>query len=249
MGRGLSAKQRTRNPGEPGMGQEREQRRGKALVLCRGWTGPKTWGHAGARTPLGVWTGASAPPSPPTHQTLARLAVLPKPGAAQGAGPSLSLASPWLPSNPPPPPPEGTSHITGTKANSSSSSSESPAMPSPLLFSRQTFGEHKSDHVSSQLQTLFVSLLPSPHLLLLTSPGSPVLTLSKKNTCHGPSTVLDHSLASVDSPPPTQACSDRPGPWAPPCLCLCPAPLRHPTLQACGSLFCIPKPLIFPAQH
>lgn len=59
MGRGLSAKQRTRNPGEPGMGQEREQRRGKALVLCGGWTGPKTWGHAGARgvTELRAGTG------------------------------------------------------------------------------------------------------------------------------------------------------------------------------------------------
>lgn len=95
------------------------------------------------------WRGARALPSPPTHQALARLAAR-GPGAAQGAGPPLQQASPSFPSAHSPPR-VGTSLPT--------------ALPSPRLSS-------PGGLLGSTNPVLtFVSPLPSPHSLLLTSPG------------------------------------------------------------------------------
>lgn len=80
------------------------------------------------------------PTWPPTHQSLARLAVQPQPQAAQGGRSRPSVwPSSGFPQHPHVPPPTGTSHSTGANPNSSSSSSPSPAKPSPLLFTRRTW--------------------------------------------------------------------------------------------------------------
>lgn len=46
---------------------------------------------------------------------------------------------------------------------------------------------------------------------------------------------MGHVVLWNTAQPPTQACSDRPGPWAPPCLCVCPAPLGRPTPKPVGA--------------
>lgn len=108
--RGLKAKQRSRKWGEPGMGHEREPEKGKGLsTMWRlDWAqglGPRRRQNTRRRLERGQC------PAWPTHyQTLA---VLHKPGATQGAGPSpqsgLTLAS-LKPPPLPPPPQRATSH-------------------------------------------------------------------------------------------------------------------------------------------
>ena len=93
------------------------------------------------------------PTHPPDWQSL--LSSPPPPVLAGRAGPSpySGLTLRFL--NPPPLPPRGPSPSKTAKPHYSSSLvSHSPAKPLPLLFTRPTSGEHKSDQVSSQLQTL-----------------------------------------------------------------------------------------------
>lgn len=129
------------------------------------------------------WRGARALPSPPTHQALARLAAR-GPGAAQGAGPPLQQTSPSFPSAHSPPR-VGISLPT--------------ALPSPRLSS-------PGGLLGSTNPVLtFVSPLPSPHSLLLTSPG--FLDLFKKKTQHLPQAKhrAGHSSGPVAASP-TQVC-------------------------------------------
>lgn len=126
-------------------------------------------GQLRRQNPLEVWRGASAPPSPPTHQT--------------PAGPS-SFLNPTRPQGPSP-----------SKAPNPSSSPPR-ALPSPLPFcapGRLLGNMTLTTSPPMKAGLAFVSLLSSPHSLLLTSPDSAFLTLSKKVIYHGPSTVLEHS--------------------------------------------------------
>lgn len=188
-------------------------------------------------TPWGLERG-QCPAWPPTHQRLARLAGQPKPRAAQGGpGPPLRLARLWLSSAPP--------RVLPTQGHLALHRSQNKLqlipVPKPLLFTRQTCKQVAETRqcLSPQLQALCLSLspLPSPLSLLLTSPGSPILTPSKKNsTCHGPRTALEHGSA----PHPGLLRQARPVGTSLSLCVPCPARASHP--QACGSLLSTQKP-------
>ena len=130
------------------------------------------------------------PAWPPTHRSLASLAVQPKPGTTHGTGPSpqSGLAPAFLTSRGPAP--KSTSPSTGVKPNFGASSTQSPAEPSPLLFTRRTSGWQKPDLVSPQLQTLPLSPHSAPRTCScsgLTYPGSfKEQHLRRATHCPGP---------------------------------------------------------------
>lgn len=101
------------------------------------------------------------------------------------------------------PPKEGTSHPT--------------ALPSPRLFHQLDFWGHKFC-----LPAAFPTLTPAT-LSRLTFLDS-FKTKTKKSPCHRPSTVRDTAQVLWRCHP-TQVHGH------PPCLCMCPAPLMHPTLK------------------
>lgn len=217
-GQGLHAKQRTRSWGGSqvwgGRGGGREREEGEGLSTGEAGRRPRPGAikEVDPTTRPGGWRGARALPSPPTHQALARLAAR-GPGAAQGAGPPLQQTSPSFPSAHSPPR-VGTSLPT--------------ALPSPRLSS-------PGGLLGSTNPVLtFVSPLPSPHSLLLTSPG--FLDFFKKNpsTCHRPSTAQDTAQAPWPHHPPRSV-----GTPLPSCV---PCPSCAPYSLACGSLLCVPQP-------
>lgn len=165
-GRGLSAKQRTRNWGVAlrQVWVRREQEGERPQYCVQAGLGPRPGATEEAEHPCE--SGVGPVPHLATHPP--EFGKTSSAAQASGSPAGRSVPSVWpssgFPQHPKSPLPEGPSHSTGAKPNSSSSSSQSPAKPSPLCSpGRPVSRWQKPDSVSPRLQTLCLSPHSLPH--------------------------------------------------------------------------------------
>lgn len=190
---------------EPGAGEAaryRSREKGEGLSTVEAGRCPKPGAVEEAEPPGEAGEGPGPCPAHPPTRPWQRLAVC-KPGAVQGAGLSPSSDQTLTSLSP----------LTPTGGHLPSHSS---AKPSPL--SPADFWGHKFC-----LPAAFPTLTPAT-LSRLTFLDSFKTKTKTKSPCHGPSTVRDTAQVLWRCHP-TQVHGH------PPCLCMCPAPLMHPTLK------------------